>query len=87
MPDAEHHAGALARSDHRARIGQREGQGLFAEHRLAGLRARDDLFAVQGVRRGENDRIDFGVREHAGEVVREVEAVLRGETGARLLCR
>ena len=47
MPDCQHHAGALAGPDHRARVGCAQRERLLAEDVLAGLRRGDGLAAVQ----------------------------------------
>ena len=46
MPDRQHHAGALAGPDHRARVGCAQRERLFAEDMLAGSRRGDGLGAV-----------------------------------------
>src|SRR6266852_3407295 len=80
VPDAEHHAGAGARGYHdlRVRFGQRE--RCFAEDVLARERARDDLLAMQRMRRDEDERLHGGIAERFREIGRGLEAVTRGET-------
>ncbi len=79
VPDAEHHSGAGARGYHdlRVRFGQRE--RLFAEDVLARERARDDLLAMQRMRRDEDERLHGGIGERFGEIGRGLEAVPRGK--------
>src|SRR6266849_6544031 len=80
VPDAEHHAGARARAYHDLRVdfGQRE--RLFAEDVLARERARDDLLAMQRMRRDEDKRLHCGIGERFCEIGRGLEAVPRGKT-------
>jgi hypothetical protein len=51
----------------------------FAEHRLAGARARLDLGAVLRMRRRQHDRRDRGIGQHRVEAFGRREAMLRRE--------
>ncbi len=66
--DAERHPGVAARPDRPrgAVLGQR--QWLFAEHRLAGARGRDDLVDMPCVRGRQHHRLDRAVGQHLGKV-------------------
>src|SRR5260221_1420924 len=80
VPDAEHHAGARARGYHDLRVGFGQRERLFAEDVFARERARDDLLAMQRMRRDEDERLHGGIRERVSEIRRGLESVPRGET-------
>src|SRR6266446_6576864 len=79
VPGSEHHAGSRARVYHDLRVGSCQRERLFAEDRLARARARDDLLAVQRMRRDEDERLHGGIGERFGEIGRGLEAVPRGK--------
>jgi hypothetical protein len=66
---AEDHAGPGARLDHRACVGERQRQRLFAQHMLAGSRRGQGLGMVQLVGSADVDRIDRRIGEQRAHVV------------------
>ena len=63
MVGAQDHAGAGARIDHRARVGERQRQRLLAQHVLAGGRRGERLGIMQLVGGADVDRVDGAIRE------------------------
>src|SRR5258708_40130219 len=70
VPDAEHHAGARARAYHDLRVGFGQRERLFAEDVLSRERARDDLLAMQRMRRDAAERLHCGIGERLLAIVR-----------------
>ncbi len=85
-PDLQQDPGALDGVDDGTRVGQRQGQGFFAEDRLeqAGPRRCDQHLGVSAGRRGDDQRVDFFQGEDCfGAVEHAAEAELRLDRRAR----
>jgi hypothetical protein len=74
---AERHAGRARRGDGALSLGPSERQRLLAPNRFAGSGRHLYLLDVQRMRRGEQNRLHFGISDRVLQVSGEPEAMLR----------